>query len=91
MDSQIIKFLIENIIQTGEYTLEGIALYTQIPFDIIYDAACGINNQFTITPWARVIDLYLQVYPNIEEILIKRLIEIKDKNRFAFSLLLNEI
>ena len=50
MDSKIIQVLIQGIIETGEYTLEGIALYTRIPFDVIYDAACGINNQFSITP-----------------------------------------
>lgn len=46
MDSKIIQLLIQGIVDTGEYTLEGIAYHTHIPFDVIYDAACGINNQF---------------------------------------------
>src|SRR5262245_51692019 len=50
MDSQIIRLLIHGIIETGEYTLEGIAHYTRIPFDVIFDAACGNSNQFSITP-----------------------------------------
>lgn len=89
MDSQIIQFLIQSIVETGEYTLEGIAYYTRIPFDVIYDAACGISNQFSITPWARVMDLYLQVKPEISEILVDKLLRMKDKNCSTFSSLLN--
>lgn len=91
MDSKIIQLLIQGIVETGEYTLEGIAFYTRIPFDIIYDAACGINNQFSITPWARVVDLYIQVKPDITQVLIKKLLEIKDKNNAGLSSLLTEV
>jgi hypothetical protein len=34
MDSKIIQLLIHGIVETGEYTLEGIAHYTHIPFDV---------------------------------------------------------
>ena len=90
MDSRIIQLLLQGIVDTGEYTLEGIAYYTRIPFDVIYDAACGISNQFSITPWVKVVDLYTQVKPDVTEVLINKLIEIKNKNSSAFSLLLNE-
>lgn len=90
MDSKIIQFLINEIIESGEYNLEGIAYHTRIPYDIIHDAACGINNQFSITPWAKVVDLYLKIKPDIEQMLVDNLLEIKNKNHFAFSTLLNE-
>lgn len=90
MDSKIIQFLIQGIVETGEYTLEGIAFYTHIPFDVIYDAACGIKNQFSITPWARIVDLYLQVKPDITKILIDKLLEMKEKNFSSISDLLKE-
>lgn len=89
VDNKIIQSLIQSIINTGEYTLEGIAHYTRIPFDVIFDAACG-NTQLSITPWARVADLYMQVNPTVTQLLFNKLIEIKDKNHFALSLLLNE-
>jgi len=60
MDNKIIQLLIHDIVETGEYTLEGIAYYTHIPLDVIYDAACGINLELSITPWAKVVDLYMQ-------------------------------
>lgn len=90
MDSKIIQLLLQGIVETGEYTLEGIAYHTHIPFDVIYDAACGISDQFSITPWARVADLYMQVKPEVANVLIERLIEIKEKNRGGFSALLVE-
>ncbi|MHB1947206.1 MAG: hypothetical protein ACYCQI_03725 [Gammaproteobacteria bacterium] len=90
MDSKIIQLLIQGIVETGEYTLEGIAYYTRIPFDVIYDAACGISNQFSITPWVRIVDLYTQVRPEVVHVLIDKLLQIKDKNHSAFSSLLNE-
>ena len=91
MDSKIMQLIINGIIETGEYTLEGIAYHTRIPQDIIYDAATGINNQFSITPWARLVDLYLQVKPDIAQALINRLLDLKNKNAAAISLLLAEI
>lgn len=90
MDSKIIQLLIQSIVETGEYTLEGIAYHTRIPVEIIYDAASGINNQISITPWARIVDLYMQVKPDIAKVLSEKLLEIKSKNSAAFSLLLKE-
>jgi len=90
VDSKIIQLLIQGIIDSGEYTLEGIAYATRIPFDVIFDAACGNNNQFSMTPWVRIINLYTQVKPDITELLLKKLIELINKNHSALSLVLNE-
>jgi len=90
MDSKIIQLLIQNLVESGEYTLEGIALYTHIPLDVIYDAACGVKNQFSITPWVRLVDLYMQVNPDIEQALMNKLIEIKSKNRLTFNSIMAE-
>jgi len=87
MDSKIIQILIHDIIETEEYTLEGIAYYTHIPYDVIYAAAYGINNQFSITLWAKLVELYIQVKPDIILILVDKLLEIKNKTLFILSLL----
>jgi hypothetical protein len=90
VDSKIIQFLIQSIIDTGEYTLEGIAHYTRIPLDVIFDAACGNNVQLSMTLWVRVIHLYIQVKPDVAQLLFDKLNEINDKNHLTLSLLLNE-
>jgi len=88
MDSKIIQLLIQGIIDSEEYTLEGIAYYTQIPFDVIYDATCGITNHFSITPWTRIMDLYLKVRPDVKKALVHKLLEFKDQHHGNFSSLL---
>jgi hypothetical protein len=91
MDRKIIQLLISGIVESGEYTLEGIAYQTRLPFDIIFDAACGNSNQMSITPWARIVDLYIQVNPEISSVLFERLLELKNNNRAGVSSLLNEV
>lgn len=90
MDSQIIRFLIQDIVATEEYTLEGIAFHTRIPFDVILDAACGKCNNFSITLWARIASLYFQVKPEITKVFFAKLLEMKEMNYSAMLLLLNE-
>ncbi len=90
MDSKIIQFIIQDIVETGDYTLEGIAYHTHIPFDVIYEAACGMSNQFSVTSWVRVVGLYLQVKPEVAREFMARLLEKSDKNVAAFSSLLIE-
>lgn len=90
MDSKIIQFLIRDIIKSGDYTLEGIAYHTRVPFDIIFDAACGNNNNLSITSWARIVDLYVQVKPEISKILVEQLLEMKERKLTPLTVLLNE-
>ncbi len=90
MDNKIIQSLIQEIVETGEYTLEGIAYYTHIPFDVIYEAVCGIRNQLSLIAWSRVIALYIQIKPETIDILIAKLLELIRKNHPALFALLNE-
>ena len=90
VDSKIIQFIIQDIIETGHYTLEGIAYHTHIPFDVIYDAACGLNNQFSITPWARIVGLYLQVKPEVAQELTAKLLETSNNTAGFVSLLIEK-
>lgn len=89
LDTQIIQSIIHSIIATGDYTLEGIAYYANLPLDIVIDAACGNNKNFSLTPWAKIIGLFIQVKPEIADLLITKLLEIK-KNNAMLALLLNE-
>lgn len=89
VDSKIIQILISDIVETGEYTLEGIANHTRIPFDIIFEAACGRNQEFSITPWAKIVDLYIQVKPEVAKILFDKFL-LQNNNCSNLSLFLNE-
>ena len=89
-DGKIIQVLLSEIIETGEYTLEGVATYTRIPLDIIVDVACGTANQLSITPWTRIVDLYMQVRPTVSKAFFDKLVETMDKHNFNISSLLSE-
>lgn len=91
MDGKIIQVLLNEIVETGEYTLEGVATYTRIPLDIIVDAACGTAHQLSITPWTRIVDLYMQVRPTVYKAFFDKLVETVDKQNSNISSLLNEI
>ncbi len=88
MDSKMIQFVLESIVKSGNYTLEGIAHYTKIPLDVIFDAACGTNNQLSITFWIRIVKLYLQVKPDLAKELVDKLIELREKNSTSITCLL---
>ena len=75
MDNKIIQMLIHTIVSSGEYSLEGIAHATRIPYDVIYDASYGKNSNFSITPWVRVVDLFLQIKPELAKLLYDKLLE----------------
>jgi hypothetical protein len=90
MDSKVIQLLISGIVDSGDYTLEGIAYYTRIPFDVIMDAACGNSTQISITPWARIVGLYIQVNPDISRVLFERLLELSEKKQAGIASLVNE-
>lgn len=90
MDSTVVRFLIQSILETNEYTLEGIARYTRIPFDIIFEAACGIKNQVSIGTSVKIMNLFLQVKPDMMQHLVKKLLTFKEKNPALFSFFLLE-
>lgn len=91
MDRKIIEILIGEIVATGEYTLEGIATYTKMPLDIIVDTACGTSNQLSVTPWTRIVDLYMQVKPDISKTFHEKLVAALEIDNFRISSILNEI
>lgn len=90
MDNQILQLILKGIIETGEYTLEGVAHYARIPFDIIYDIACGINIPISITTWTKIASIYTQVRPEIATVLFKKIADMQEKSNMPLSSLLNE-
>lgn len=88
MDSKIIQLIIKELVESGEYTLEGIAFHTRIPFDIILDAVCGASIHLSITSWMRIVELFIQIRPEVSQMIIDKLIELKNNDfAYLFSLL----
>lgn len=79
MDNNITRFIIKLILDTEEYTMEGIAFYTHIPFDVVFDAACGIKNEISGAALVKLMALLLQVKPEVAQ-------ELKEKFLKTFVL-----
>ncbi len=90
MDQKIIQLVIRGILESGQYTLEGIAYYTRIPFDIILDAACGHQHELSMTAWSRIVGLYMQVRPDVSKLLLKKLLQLESEDQITMTMLLNE-
>lgn len=86
IDKKIMQQVIREILETGDYTLEGVAYHTKIPLDVILDVACGNQIQFSITLWVRLVDLYIQVKPEALKILLEKL----TKSNQSSTLVLHE-
>ena len=55
------QWVINDILATGAYTLQGIAYYTQTPEEIVYEVAIGCNLRPSAIFLQRLIDLHREV------------------------------
>lgn len=69
LDANYTKFLINDIISSGEYTTSGVAAYTQIPEDVVIEIACGNHVNVSVQLFQKFLELHrssrLELYDNI--------------------------
>jgi hypothetical protein len=75
LDSNLIANVINDILLTGEYSLAGIALYTQIPEDVICDIATGKNQEPSLPLSRKIIELHRSVRPKLYQGIIQKAIQ----------------
>ena len=74
LETGLIRFVINDILLTGEYSLEGIAYYTQTPEDVICDVATGHNTAPSLPLSRRIIELHRSVRPQLYQEIVKKII-----------------
>ncbi len=79
-NENIVRNLINDLIQSGEYSLPGIACYTDTPEDVLYDIASGLNTRPSLMLAQRVIELHRVAR---KEIYIKILDKVIEKTRIV--------
>jgi len=72
LEDNFIRLVIMDILFTEEYSIQGIALYTQTPEDVIDDVASGRNPAPSLPLSRRIIDLHKSVRPNLYREIIKK-------------------
>ena len=61
LESEFIRLIIKDILKTGDYTLEGIAYYTDTHEDVIRELAAGLNTKPTALFFRKTIELHRTV------------------------------
>ena len=73
IDEKFISYLINDILATGEYSLSGVAYYTQIPEEVLYDAAIGRNKFLSLLFSRKIMELHRNVRGELYQSIIKKI------------------
>jgi hypothetical protein len=74
MEDSFTRCIINDILATEEYTLSGIALYTQTPEDIVYELASGTITNPTIVFFRKIIELHRSVRVDLYNAIMEKII-----------------
>ncbi len=73
LDSILIRHVVNDILTSEEYSLEGIACYTQTPEEVICDVAAGNNPAPSLPLSRKIIELHRSVRPNLYREVMKKI------------------
>lgn len=74
LETNFMQNIIKDVVSTGEYTLEGIALYTNIPEEVIREIAEGINENPSFQLSRRIIELHRTVRLDLYKEIVKNVV-----------------
>jgi hypothetical protein len=74
LESTFMQNIINDILTTEEYTLEGIAYYTQSPEEVIIDILTGKNQTPSLQLARKIIEIHRTLRPELYSTLIKKII-----------------
>ena len=75
IETEFLRCVINDILSTEEYSLPGIACYTNTPEDVIQEVIIGNNNNPSFVLSRRIIELHRTVRPDVYRAIIKKIIE----------------
>jgi hypothetical protein len=75
IDNKFMCEIVNDILATGTYTLEGIALYTQTTEDDIYEIASGINQNPSIFLSIKILELHREAQADLYKMMITDIIK----------------
>ena len=74
-DCQFSQFIIQQLLASEAYTLQGLAHYSSLSCDSLEEAFYNNYTSFSLISWARIIALYLQTKPELIQTLLKTLLK----------------
>lgn len=76
LEANFMRCVINDILSTDEYSIQGIANYTQLPEEVIYDIALGCNTSPSLPLSRKIIELHKTLRPNLYRDILKKVIAI---------------
>ncbi len=73
LEANFLRYVINDILLTEEYSLEGIAYYTQTSEDVICDVITGRNTEPSLPLSRKIINLHRSVRPHLYKEIMKKL------------------
>jgi hypothetical protein len=80
---KLLRCIINDILMTEEYTLSGIACYTQTPEEIVYDLAIGLNTNPSAIFLRKIIELHRFIRRELYASIIEKIIIEYIKNKLV--------
>lgn len=74
LEVNFLRCIVNDILLTEEYTLEGIACYTQEPIEVIYDILIGCNIAPSLLLSRKLIELHRSVRSNLYREIVKKIV-----------------
>jgi hypothetical protein len=75
LDANFARLIIQDILSTHEYDVQGIAYYTNTPQEVVEEVVAGINLNPTALFLRKIIELHRTVRADLYESIIKKIIE----------------
>jgi len=73
VEAKLLYLIVHDILSTKEYTLEGIARYTDKHKDVIEEVILGTNNDPSATLFRKVIELHRAIRSDLYNCIIKKI------------------
>lgn len=73
LEANFVQFIINDILSTEEYTLEGIACYIDTPEDVIVELVTGRNTTPSAIVFRRIIELHRMVRQELYQSITKKI------------------
>lgn len=72
IENNFIRYLINDILSTGDYSIEGIAYHTQIPEEVIFEFVTGRQDGLSLSLSQKIIELHRTVRNDLYQMILKK-------------------
>lgn len=73
LEKNVVRFIVEDLLFAEDYSIEGMAYYTQFPEDVICDVISGKNQMPSLELSRKLIELHKTARPDLYKNIVKKI------------------